>query len=86
MNDVINLSKNSTNPYLVETRHNLIAPCFICGEFKPVLLDGNDYYSYFVMGKFVQNCFPYLSPSEREFIRTGIHVDCQAKLWEDEEK
>jgi hypothetical protein len=70
-------SNGSTNTYLVEKRHGLIPPCVHCGEGSEVLLDGSDYYRFFVKGEgYVQEVFPYLSAAQRELLVTGIHPDC----------
>lgn len=84
MKNAIDLSNGSTNPYLVEARHNLIPRCFECGIFTPILLDGSDYYNYFVQGKGnIQDNFPYLSREQREILISGIHPECWDKLFKE---
>jgi hypothetical protein len=68
-------SNGSTNTYLVEARHGLIPNCLQCGQFRPVLLDGSDYYNYFVKGARI-DIFHYLTMNQRELLISGIHPQC----------
>lgn len=82
--DRYDFSNGSQNTYLVETRHQLIMPCIHCGQFRPVLLDGNDYYRYFMRGLRIEECFSYLTLQQRELLITGIHPECWDALFADE--
>lgn len=80
--DVIDLSNGSTNPYMVEARHRMIPACSVCRTFTPVLLDGFDYFRFFVEGKLhVQQVFPYLSAEQREILISGTHPACWTRLF-----
>jgi hypothetical protein len=58
----------------------------VCRKFSPVILDGSDYFRYFIQGKDdVQTIFPYLDASQREVLITGIHPNCWTKLMGEEE-
>lgn len=83
---VFDFSHGSNNPYTVEARHQLIPACPYCGEFRPVILDGSEYYHYFVAGTAgnIQNAFPKLTPAQREVLMTGIHPQCWDALFADE--
>jgi hypothetical protein len=78
------LSNGSENPYLIEARHQLINPCLYCRQFRPVLLDGSDYFRYFMKGESI-NLFTYLTRSQRELLITGIHPECWDALFAGEE-
>lgn len=84
--DVFDFSNGASNSYLVEARHRLIPPCPYCGEFRPVLLDGSQYYHYFVSGTAgnIQHAFPNLTAPQREVLMTGIHPQCWDALFADE--
>ena len=79
-------SNGSTNPYLVEARHQLIRPCIHCRQFRPVLFDGNEYYRYFVSGTVssVAEAFPHLTLAQREILITGTHPECWDALFADD--
>lgn len=75
--DVYDFSNGSENPYTIEARHHMIPSCPGCHRFVPVMLDGSDYYTYFVQGKGnIQDIFPYLTTAQREVMMTGIHPEC----------
>lgn len=78
---IIDLSHGSTSTYLVEERHNLIPPCIVCDEFRPVLLDSGEYFAYFMRGQHAQDAFPTLTPAQREVMITGVHPECWAVLF-----
>lgn len=79
---MIDLSNGSTNPYTIEARHNLIPTCRHCKKFIPVILDGTDYFRYFVKGEgYVQTVFPYLNEDQREILVSGIHPKCWNEMF-----
>jgi hypothetical protein len=70
-------SNGSRNTYLIEARHRLVNPCMHCKVFTPILLDGSDYWAFFVVGvKKVQEVFPYLTADQRDHLLNGIHPEC----------
>lgn len=78
--EVYDFSNGSSNTYKIEPRHQLIPPCYHCHRFVPVILDGSDYFRYFVKNADnVQAVFHYLLPAERELLITGTHPEC----WDD---
>lgn len=86
--DQFDLSHGSTNTYLIEARHRMIPLCIHCHQFRPVLLDGSEYYFYFVKAKFnsVREAFPKNTPAEHELLMTGIHPACWDAIFADEEE
>lgn len=87
MDKKLDYSNGSKNPYTIEARHNLIPKCFECGKFIPVVLDGTDYFRYYVKGEGnIQQIFHYLTGSQREVLLSGIHPDCWDKLFEGADK
>ena len=83
--EIFDFSNGSTNTYLVEARHRLIMPCIHCHQFRPVLLDGSDYYRYFMRGERIEACFPYLDREQREVLISGTHPECWKALWAEDE-
>lgn len=79
----LDFSKGSTNTYKVELRHRLIPRCIVCGEDTEIILDGTQYFNYFMKGMNIQTAFPNLTGEEREVIITGTHPECWDKLMED---
>lgn len=53
----------------------LLAQCPFCQGVSKVTVIAEDYETY-KKGGYVQDVFPYLSPSERELIKTGICEAC----------
>ena len=82
-------SNGSSNPYVVEGRHNLIPTCMVCGKGSVIELDGDQYYGYFIMGNKIQDAFNNLDVNQRDHILTGVHPDCSDEFYflgvEDEE-
>ena len=62
----------------------IIKHCPICGKEMSVTVKDEDYVKY-QNGALVQNCFPYLSPMEREIIITGICPACWDNMFGNEE-
>jgi hypothetical protein len=79
--EIFNYSNNSTNPYKVEARHQLIPTCLICRKGSVIIFDGSDYFSHFMRGAYIQDAFPYLPSSQREHILTGMHPKCQDEIY-----
>lgn len=69
-------SHGSSNPYLVEARHRLIPPCLHCHQFRPILLDGSEYWNYFMNAQRIDVAFPTLTPAQRELLISGTHPEC----------
>ena len=42
-------------------------------------------YDKWVKGALIQNAFPHLTPTERDYFLTGYCADCQKKLFGDDE-
>jgi hypothetical protein len=78
-------SHGSTNTYRVEARHNLIPRCLHCGKGSRVLLDGTEYYNYFMRGAKIQDAFPTLTAAQREVLMTGTHPACWDEMTRDPE-
>jgi len=75
-------SEGSTNPYTVSDRHGLIPLCLQCGEDTEIILDGGQYFQYFVQGKgYVQDVFPHLNAEQRDLLITGIHPECSEEFY-----
>ena len=58
-------------------------PCYACGNALSVTVRSADL-EKFRAGNFAQDCFPYLSPSEREFLISGICDPCWDEMFPDE--
>lgn len=50
--------------------------CPICRQRNQVTVDATDYITWHQGKSHIQHIFPYLSPSEREQLMTGICADC----------
>lgn len=59
--------------------------CMICKEQNQIYIFEKDYKAW-MDGSYIQDAFPYLSPQQREIIKTGIHPDCWAKLYPPEDE
>jgi hypothetical protein len=46
--------------------------CLITGEKVSVTVNGEDLYEY-NQGAYIQDAFPYLTPSEREWMMSGMY-------------
>ena len=79
--NMIDLSHGSSNTYLVEARHGLILPCIHCRKFRPILLDGNEYWNFFMRGVPIERAFPSLTLEQREILISGTHPECWAELF-----
>lgn len=83
---ILDYSHGSTNTYLVEQRHALIPECYQCHEFIPVLLDGTEYYNYFMRGMNIAEACKSLTLDEREVLISGVHPECWDRMFEEEEQ
>jgi hypothetical protein len=57
----------------------LTRTCPFCGKAHSITVDRNEYYSGMTArerGALMQNAFPNFTPSQREFIMTGICDEC----------
>lgn len=62
------------------TKVNLEKTCVCCGKKVPISVEVRDWERFNQPNRpHVQDCFPYLTPSEREMFISGV---CQ-KCWED---
>lgn len=60
-------------------------PCPKCGKQEVIEVQAPDLYKY-NQGAFMQDAFPYLTPSQRERLMTGICGPCFDKLFPPEEE
>lgn len=58
--------------------------CPFCGYVSAVCADAMDYADW-KMGGLAQNCFPYLSASEREILISGLCLECQDDVFGSDE-
>lgn len=54
--------------------------CPICGQENEVLVRECDFYAW-KNGKCAQDCFGYLSASDRELLISGLCYDCQVSIF-----
>lgn len=59
------------DPETKEGTYTFIGPCVVTGKEQRVTVKANDLFRY-RQGGYVQNCFPYLSASDREFLISGL--------------
>ena len=59
-------------------------PCLACKEYEVWSLD-RDAVMRWQGGELIQNCFPDMSPSDRELLISGTHAACWDKLFPEEE-
>jgi hypothetical protein len=55
--------------------------CPFCGKSTKLVIDDVDNYIDFMHGTSVQDAFPTLSASDREFLLTGMCKKCQEKIF-----
>jgi hypothetical protein len=60
-------------------------PCYSCGTVVSVTVKPQDY-ARFEAGNYVQDCFPYLPASEREFLLSGICNTCWNAMFPPDEE
>lgn len=56
--------------YDPEHTYTFIGPCVVTGKFQRVTVKAQDLNKY-RQGGYVQDCFPYLSKEDREFLISG---------------
>ena len=56
------------------------ARCPFCGYVSAINVNGEDYFAW-SSGELAQNCFPYLDPSEREVLISGLCSKCQDDIF-----
>ena len=66
---------------MVKELITLTQTCPMCGNEHSIEVDANALADYRAGGKLIQDCFPDLTPLEREFIKTGYCPDCQDLLF-----
>jgi hypothetical protein len=71
------LKKFGTDPATGEETCTFIGPCVVTGEEQKVTVSKLSLIKY-RQGGYVQDCFPYLDKSEREFLISGM----SGKGWE----
>ena len=54
--------------------------CPLCKRKNSITVDKNDYEKWH-SGTLIQRAFPYLSPAEREMLKTGICDTCWKELF-----
>ena len=59
-------------------------PCLACKEYEVWSLD-RDAVMRWQGGELIQNCFPNMSPSDRELLISGTHAKCWDTLFPEEE-
>lgn len=59
--------------------------CPICRETFEISIPTDDYINW-QNGELIQNAMPYLSPSNREFLISGICGNCQEKIFGGDEE
>ena len=60
------------------------SPCMVCGDTSDLFVDLNAYHAW-RNGTLIQDAFPTLTPSEREWLKMGTHPQCWEKIFEGEE-
>ena len=61
-----------TEQYTPAHTYTFIGPDVLTKDEIRVTVNGPDLYSYH-QGAFIQDAFPYLTPSEREWLMTGMY-------------
>lgn len=56
--------------YTPEHTYTFVGPCVVTGKEQRVTVKATDLFRY-RQGAYIQECFPYLSAAEREFLMTG---------------
>lgn len=64
-----------------------INSCYHCHEENFIAVDPEDLESWQTHGNYIQDAFPYLTPDQRELVKTGIHPECWTAMFgEDDEE
>lgn len=64
---------------------SVTGPCYSCGKEVSVACEPTDLERW-RNGGFVQDCFPYLGPAEREFLLSGICGACWNDMFPPDEE
>ena len=64
--------------------YTFIGPCVVTGKEQRVTVKAPDLFKY-RQGGYVQECFPYLSEGDREFLISGTSDEGWKSLFGDEE-
>ena len=59
--------------------------CPVCGKTFEISIPTDDYINW-QCGELIQDAMPYLSPSNREFLISGICGECQEKIFGGDEE
>lgn len=70
--------------YKPEHTYTFIGPCVVTGKEQRVTVKAEDLFRY-RQGGYVQDCFPYLSKGDREFLISGTSDEGWQKLFGSEE-
>lgn len=60
--------------------------CNWCDNFEEMLVKNDDLDKYNSKGYLIQECFPYLSPSQRELIISRTCEECWKKMFRNKEE
>lgn len=70
-----------------ERNVNLHVRCTMCGEIYTIAVNEEDYYEYLEPNRrYVQDIFPYLTPSERELLISHTCDECWNKMFGGDEE
>lgn len=64
--------------------YTFTGPCIVTGKKQSVTIKAPDLFKY-RQGGYVQDCFPYLSKGEREFLISGTSDEGWNVLWGEED-
>lgn len=70
--------------YEPEHTYTFIGPCVVTGKEQRVTVKAQDLFRY-RQGSYVQDCFPYLSKGDREFLISGTSDEGWQQLFGNEE-
>lgn len=70
--------------YKPEHTYTFVGPCVVTGKEQRVTVKAADLFRY-RQGGYVQECFPYLSAGEREFLMSGTSDEGWKILFGNEE-
>ena len=60
---------------------DIVNACPMCGSTHWMRINGEQFEKYKHGGMLIQDAFPKLRPTEREFIKTGYCPECQELLF-----
>jgi len=67
------------------THADISGPCYSCSKRQTVRITLNDL-GRFRRGEYAQDCFPYLSAADREFLISGICGTCWDEMFANPEE